>query len=39
LTFFDNAWDYHDGKSEEWVGEALAASGPGGVRRQKETIT
>ena len=35
LTFFDNAWDYHDGKSEEWVGEALAASGPGGVRRQK----
>ena len=35
LTFIDNAWDYHDGKSEEWVGEALAASGPGGARRQK----
>ena len=24
LTFFDNAWDYHDGKSEEWMGNALA---------------
>ena len=24
LTFFDNAWDYHDGKSEEWMGDALA---------------
>jgi uncharacterized protein len=35
LTFIDNAWDYHDGKSEEWVGEALAASSPGGARRQK----
>jgi len=27
MTFFDNAWDYHDGKSEEWMGEALAAPG------------
>jgi aryl-alcohol dehydrogenase-like predicted oxidoreductase len=23
VTFFDNAWDYHDGKSEEWMGRAL----------------
>ena len=27
LTFFDNAWDYHDGRSEEWMGEALAQDG------------
>jgi len=24
LTFFDNAWDYHDGHSEELMGQALA---------------
>lgn len=23
ITFMDNAWDYHEGKSEEWMGEAL----------------
>jgi uncharacterized protein len=23
LTFFDNAWDYHDGRSEELMGRAL----------------
>jgi uncharacterized protein len=23
VTFLDNAWEYHDGKSEEWMGEAL----------------
>jgi hypothetical protein len=23
VTFFDNAWEYHEGKSEEWMGEAL----------------
>jgi aryl-alcohol dehydrogenase-like predicted oxidoreductase len=23
VTFFDNAWDYHQGKSEEWMGRAL----------------
>src|SRR5271168_5358502 len=23
VAFFDNAWEYHDGKSEEWMGEAL----------------
>ena len=27
LTFFDNAWDYHGGGSEEVMGEALAADG------------
>ena len=24
VTFFDNAWEYHDGKSEERMGQALA---------------
>ncbi|HEX9007079.1 MAG TPA: aldo/keto reductase, partial [Bacteroidota bacterium] len=23
ITFLDNSWDYHDGKSEEWMGNAL----------------
>jgi aryl-alcohol dehydrogenase-like predicted oxidoreductase len=23
ITFFDNAWEYHDGRSEEWLGTAL----------------
>jgi predicted aldo/keto reductase-like oxidoreductase len=27
LTFFDNAWDYHDGGSEIIMGKALAAPG------------
>src|SRR5436305_8887481 len=27
LTFFDNAWDYHDGGSEKVMGKALAAKG------------
>jgi predicted aldo/keto reductase-like oxidoreductase len=27
LTFFDNAWDYHDGGSERIMGKALAAPG------------
>lgn len=27
LTFFDNAWDYHDGGSETVMGKALAADG------------
>ena len=22
VTFFDNAWEYHDGRSEEWLGQA-----------------
>ncbi len=27
MTFFDNAWDYHDGGSEEVMGRALAQGG------------
>lgn len=27
MTFFDNAWDYHDGRSEELMGKALATGG------------
>ena len=27
LTFFDNAWDYHDGHSEEVMGKALRMDG------------
>ena len=27
VTFFDNSWDYHDGGSEEVMGEALASGG------------
>jgi aryl-alcohol dehydrogenase-like predicted oxidoreductase len=23
VTFLDNAWEYHDGQSEEWMGKAL----------------
>jgi uncharacterized protein len=23
VSFFDNAWEYHEGKSEEWMGQAL----------------
>ncbi len=25
INFFDNAWEYHDGQSEEWLGYALGA--------------
>jgi aryl-alcohol dehydrogenase-like predicted oxidoreductase len=25
INFMDNCWDYHDGKSEVWMGEALQA--------------
>jgi predicted aldo/keto reductase-like oxidoreductase len=31
MTFFDNAWDYHNGRSEEVMGKALASGG----RRKK----
>jgi uncharacterized protein len=24
VNFFDNAWEYHDGKSEAWMGQGLA---------------
>jgi predicted aldo/keto reductase-like oxidoreductase len=27
VTFLDNAWDYHDGRSEELMGKALAQDG------------
>jgi aryl-alcohol dehydrogenase-like predicted oxidoreductase len=27
ITFFDNAWEYHDGRSEEVMGKALAQEG------------
>lgn len=27
ITFFDNCWDYHDGRAEEVMGDALAADG------------
>lgn len=27
ITFMDNCWDYNEGRSEEWMGEALAQGG------------
>jgi predicted aldo/keto reductase-like oxidoreductase len=27
VTFFDNCWEYHNGRSEEWAGRAIASSG------------
>ncbi|HJU06748.1 MAG TPA: aldo/keto reductase [Nitrospiraceae bacterium] len=32
ITFFDNAWEYNDGRSEEWMGKALED------RRQKVVL-
>ena len=23
ITFFDNCWEYHRGKSEEWMGQGI----------------
>src|ERR1700733_4344807 len=23
ITFFDNCWEYHEGKSEDWMGKGL----------------
>ncbi|ABF42654.1 Aldo/keto reductase [Candidatus Koribacter versatilis Ellin345] len=34
ITFFDNAWDYHDGQSEEYLGSALK-----GKRQQVVVMT
>jgi len=36
LTFFDNAWDYHNGRAEEIMGKALAMDGK---RRQVFLMT
>ncbi len=33
ITFFDNCWEYHNGKSEDWLGRALM-----GGRRDKITL-
>jgi uncharacterized protein len=27
VTFFDNCWEYHNGRSEEWLGRALSSGG------------
>ncbi len=27
ITFMDNSWDYNEGRSERWMGEALAENG------------
>jgi predicted aldo/keto reductase-like oxidoreductase len=27
ITFMDNCWDYNEGRSEQWMGEALAQGG------------
>ena len=27
VTFFDNCWEYHNGRSEDWAGRAIAATG------------
>jgi uncharacterized protein len=34
INFFDNAWEYHDGQSEEWLGKAL-----GNRRREAVLMT
>ncbi len=36
ITFFDNCWEYHNGRSEEWLGRALSA---GGRRRRVLLMT
>ncbi|MDP9037172.1 MAG: aldo/keto reductase [Myxococcota bacterium] len=37
ITFFDNCWEYHNGRSEEWLGRALAegAASSGSSRRDR----
>ena len=34
VTFFDNCWEYNNGRSEDWMGRALAVGG----RRNKVTL-
>ena len=36
VNFFDNAWDYHDGRSEEWMGDALATNAPGRLEGSRQ---
>lgn len=33
INFFDNCWEYHNGKAEDWLGRALS-----GGRRQKAVV-
>ncbi len=33
INFFDNAWEYHDGQSEEWLGKALGSRRIRRIRR------
>jgi aryl-alcohol dehydrogenase-like predicted oxidoreductase len=35
INFFDNAWEYHNGRAEEWMGEALS----GGWREKAFIMT
>jgi len=35
VNFFDNAWEYHKGRAEEWMGEALS----GGWRKKAFIMT
>ena len=35
FNFFDNAWEYHDGRSEEWLGNALKGKRDGVVLMTK----
>jgi uncharacterized protein len=35
INFFDNAWEYHDGQSEEWLGQALKGKREGVVLMTK----
>jgi aryl-alcohol dehydrogenase-like predicted oxidoreductase len=35
INFFDNAWEYHDGRSEEWLGNALKGKRDGVVLMTK----
>jgi predicted aldo/keto reductase-like oxidoreductase len=34
VSFFDNCWEYHNGRSEEWLGRALSVGG----RRDRVTL-
>ncbi|MDP9149662.1 MAG: aldo/keto reductase [Myxococcota bacterium] len=40
ITFFDNCWEYHNGRSEEWLGRALAerSASSAGSRRDRVLV-